>query len=489
MTTTETKTAAASAQPETKDAEFQILNPADIGISPWNRKHFDDAKQLELNESVKDRGVIQPVIVRPNPRYVAQAVFDTEVPQLVVYYVIQTNEGTFVKQVSSQDEADAFLAQYNAPKFELIAGERRWKAATWAGKLLPAMVKPAPDKQALEEQAVENGQREDPNAIDEAEKYQQLIRIYNSEGITGKPAVAMVAKHVKKSVSHVYGRLQLLTLPDAVKAATFEGKLDGSHAGLIAKIDDPKRQAEVAKEVMTKDKNTGETMSFRETEKRVEEVNKELELELERDWAKTTKEYEAKGCTVLSLKESRKVMPWSGYPHICSDEYVKPDSHFCAYPGASKPWEEWLGKDTPPGVVIYHDSGVMVAYRKTDAMAILKEKGLLEPPQSSEGDEAEAEKERLEKEERDRAEAIRKVKWGHAMAQAAATAEAGETGGLWQLILGQMVEDFEMLDNCEAVLERRQIKVPEGVETEEFMPKLIAKLSVKEARGWVGVAR
>ncbi len=172
------------------------------------RKAFGDAALGELVRSVRERGVLQPLIVRPSGR-----------------------------------EADVF---------EIVAGERRWRAAQQAGlHELPAVVRDLGDEEALAVALVENLQRDDLTPIEEAEAYARLARDF------GKSQAA-VAEMVGKSRPHVANTLRLLDLPDGVRALVSEGSLTAGHARALLGASDP---AAMAKEVVA------EGLSVRETER------------------------------------------------------------------------------------------------------------------------------------------------------------------------------------------------------------------------------
>jgi len=152
------------------------------------RKHFDDARLDELAESIRSQGIIQPLVVR------ARA----------------------------------------GGGFELIAGERRWRAAQRAGlHQVPAVVREVAESQAFEMALVENLQREDLNPIEEAEGYQRLVAEF---GYTQESLSARVGK----DRSTVANALRLLKLPPAVRAMVIDGRLNMGHArALLGLESDP----------------------------------------------------------------------------------------------------------------------------------------------------------------------------------------------------------------------------------------------------------
>ena len=168
-----------------RKAPIEFLRP-----NPRNpRKSFREDELDELAASIRERGVIQPVIVRPVPR----------VP-------------------------DAY---------EIIAGERRWRAAQRAGlHEVPIVVVDVGDREALELAIVENVQRADLNALEEANGYAQL-------GADYKYSHADIARIVGKSRSHVANTLRLIGLPEHSRALLADGKITAGHARALLALADP----------------------------------------------------------------------------------------------------------------------------------------------------------------------------------------------------------------------------------------------------------
>ena len=151
------------------------------------RKIFDQENLEELTNSIKERGVIQPIIVR-----------------------------------NSQDYSD---------KYEIITGERRWLAAQNAGlHEVPVVITEADDLKSLEFAIVENVQRHDLNSIEEANGYQKLIDQFGYDQ-------EKVAKFIGKSRSHISNCLRLLTLPKEVIALIENGNLSQGHAKVLVGLE------------------------------------------------------------------------------------------------------------------------------------------------------------------------------------------------------------------------------------------------------------
>lgn len=163
------------------------------------RETFDEEALATLTASIRELGVLQPVLVRP-----------------------------------LEDDAE---------RFELIAGERRWRAARRAGLLsIPAVVRPIEDKTALEQALVENLHRADLNPLEEAAAYQQLVEDF---GLTQD----QVATRVGRSRSAVANTLRLLQLPMPVQRLLVEGRLAAGHARALAGVDDAAVQISLATQI------------------------------------------------------------------------------------------------------------------------------------------------------------------------------------------------------------------------------------------------
>ena len=177
----------------TRSAGVQMIPVAQLVPNPDQpRRHFDEASLDELAASLNQRGLIQPIVVRPRDHG---------------YY-------------------------------EIVAGERRWRAAQRVRlHEVPVIVRKLDDAEMLELAIIENVQRQDLNAIEEAEAYQRLAREY---GHTQE----VLAKIVGKSRSHIANLLRLLDLPESVRAAVADGRLSMGHARALIGAADPVALAE-----------------------------------------------------------------------------------------------------------------------------------------------------------------------------------------------------------------------------------------------------
>ena len=189
--------------PKEKVIEKKGLNKISIGDLSRNpyqpRKFFNDTKLKELTNSIKKKGVIQPIAVRPN----------------------KSEPG----------------------KFEIIAGERRWLAAQKAGlHEIPVTVLDLTDVESLEVAIVENIQRDDLNPVEEARGYKRLFQEFNYDHES-------ISKLMSKSRSHISNTLRLLTLPEDIIAMLEEGTLSTGQARPLIGISNA---SAIAEEIVSK---------------------------------------------------------------------------------------------------------------------------------------------------------------------------------------------------------------------------------------------
>lgn len=171
------------------EGEQRLVPIAQVKGSPLNpRKDFRDEELAELSESIRTKGLVQPIIVRPNP--------------------VVNGE------------------------YEIVAGERRWRAAQKAGiHSVPVIIRELTDKEVLELAIIENVQRQDLNAIEEASGYRDLIERFEY-------SQEQLSEIIGKSRSHVANTLRLLKLPASVQALVQQGSLTAGHArALIGRED------------------------------------------------------------------------------------------------------------------------------------------------------------------------------------------------------------------------------------------------------------
>lgn len=181
------------------------------------RKTFDEKALAELADSIAQHGVIQPLLVRPMP------------------------DGSY----------------------QLVAGERRWRAARRAGlSEVPVVIREMSDSEMMELALIENLQREDLNPIEEAEGLQQLIDTY---GLTQETAAARVGR----SRPAIANALRLLSLPAPILELTREGKISAGHARALLSLGDEEKMVEIADLILKKE------ISVREVERLAKAAAKE----------------------------------------------------------------------------------------------------------------------------------------------------------------------------------------------------------------------
>lgn len=179
------------------------------------RKNFDEDALLELAESIKQFGLLQPILVQERDDY-----------------------------------------------YEIIAGERRWRAAKLAGlKEVPVIIKHLTEQEIVEISLIENIQRENLNPIEEAQAYKRLLTEFNLKQDE-------VAERVSKSRTAVTNSMRLLKLCDDVQQMVIDEMLSTGHARALLSIEDPKQQYTIAQKIFD------EKLSVRDVEKLVKNLNK-----------------------------------------------------------------------------------------------------------------------------------------------------------------------------------------------------------------------
>lgn len=196
-----------------KETNMMDINKIEPNINQ-PRKDFDEDALQELADSIKQYGLIEPIIVQKGKKNL----------------------------------------------YQIIAGERRWRAARIAGvKQVPVIVKDYSDQEVMEIALIENIQREDLNPIEEAEAYQRLIDEYHMKQDE-------VAEKVSKSRVAITNTLRLLKLDERVRRMVIEDKIKGGHARTLLSVKDGDIQYEIALQIF--DQN----LSVRETEKLVKSM-------------------------------------------------------------------------------------------------------------------------------------------------------------------------------------------------------------------------
>lgn len=382
--------------------QFMILELALIVASDTNpRTVFNLPRLEELATSIRASGVHQPVLVRPLPARRLQETFDG-------------------------------FRRGERPAYELIAGERRFRASKLAGvDTIPAMIRHLTDDQVLEIQLVENLQRDDLHPMEEAEGYEKLIQATH---VTKEE----LGEKIGKSRGYVYGRLKLLDLGQDARKAFYEGQIDSSRALVIARIPDAKLQLKALEEARAEDYQGGPRHNFKSF---VRWAQQNVMLRLDAARFKITDESlvpeagnckecskrtgaqpevyadvdsadvctdpacyhakdaaheaivlaqaRAKGQKVIGEKEAKEIWAWEHTPMKGYTRLDRPDSRL----GNSKALKTVLGKDMPLPVLMQnpHKKGELIEVLPTSQVTkLLKDSGKLTPAPRSAGTTASA---------------------------------------------------------------------------------------------------
>ena len=220
------------------------------------RTNFDEDTLKELANSIQEKGVIQPITVR----------------------------------------------KIKAEKYQIVTGERRWRASKLVGlKKIPAVIRDFNDQEMLEVALIENIQREDLNPIEEAAAYKEMI---DNFGITQ----AELAKQVGKSRSNVSNMIRLLKLAEKVKNHLQNGAITIGHARALLSLEEEEKQVAACENIIIQD------LTVRETEKYVDKLKNPFEnknkknkkQELEPIWQEAAVELEKKLKTKVNIKKRKK---------------------------------------------------------------------------------------------------------------------------------------------------------------------------------------
>ena len=241
---------------EVKTAGSSSINEIElskISVNPNQpRREFDPVALQELADSIAEIGIIQPITLR----------------------------------------------QLSEDSYQIIAGERRYRASIQAGlKSIPAYIRTADDENVMEMALIENIQREDLNPVEEAKAYQNLIKEYNLKQ-------EEVAERVSKSRSAITNSLRLLKLSDDVLTLLMEEEISSGHARALLGLEDSEKQLEIAEKIAK------DHLSVREVEKLVKNINqpakKTKKKELSNDFLYHDMEEKVKLKTGTKVRINRK---------------------------------------------------------------------------------------------------------------------------------------------------------------------------------------
>lgn len=224
---------------ETANNEEIVEIPlSELRSNPYQpRKNFDDNALQELANSIKEHGVFQPII-----------------------------------------------AKKSIKGYEIIAGERRVKASILAGKTtIPAIIRDFSDQDMMEIALLENLQRENLNALEEAMAYKKLL---DELHLTQES----LAERLGKSRSHITNMLGLLTLPEEVKDMIMDGKISMSHARVLSKIDNSEKIKELADKIIVDGLSVREIEDLSHTDTTIEKKNTQVRHDTNRNEYKVIEE-------------------------------------------------------------------------------------------------------------------------------------------------------------------------------------------------------
>lgn len=456
-------------------AEFlRELGLFEIDVSPTNpRKRFDEVKLGELAESIRGKGLIQPVTVRPRGK-----------------------------------------------RFELVVGERRFRASALAGRVtILARVRDLTDREVCEVQLEENGQRDDVHPLEEADAYEHL----RAQGA----GLEELAARTGKSVSYVRHRLQYCALGAEAREAFLAGHLTPATALLVARIPVASLQVEAVKELTTPDWQ-GTVMSPRRAGEHIRgrymlalakapfdrgdaqlvpdagacttcpkrtgaqpELFADVESpdtctdptcfaeKREATWKATAAAARAKGREVLSEAEAKKVFPYGGSVDSRS-KYIDIADRAYELGDGKKSFKGLLGKAHLPPVTIARDNhgDVHELVTRDDLKKALKAAGVEKEPRDlgQSGDEQKKARERL---------ALQRATLDRALGQIATAVEGGADAlTLWRFIAACIVERG-WTDDCGVVAKRRGIEAGGRSGAGDALAEMIGEMAESELRGLV----
>ena len=238
---------------DTSKEEIVEIPLNELRSNPYQpRKVFDEDALKELSASIKEHGVFQPII-----------------------------------------------AKKSIKGYEIIAGERRVKASIMAGlEKIPAIIRDFSDQDMMEIALLENLQRENLNALEEAMAYKKLL---DELSLTQEE----LAKRLGKSRSHITNMIGLLTLPNEVKDEISSNKLSMGHARVLSKIEDPEKVKELAREVISKDLSVRELEDLARNTEFTRKNTQKRKTESTREYKAVEDELREKFGTKIKIKNNK----------------------------------------------------------------------------------------------------------------------------------------------------------------------------------------
>ncbi len=509
--------------------EFLLIDLKKIRFSSTNpRKNFDPAKMAELVESVRLHGVLQPILVRRPYKLEIQEPAEGS----NVWYVGCLNLiGKFNQLHTCYSREEAERKLISEERFELVAGERRYRAAKEAGlSQIPATVRTLTDKEVLEIQFIENLLRDDLHPLEEAEGYQRLIK---EHGYT----VADLAIKVGKSEAYVRARMKLAALPKIARKALIEERITPTIALLIARIPNPQLSEKAANDILsprgarwrrsdeitytdvkehieknymlrldqapfktadpdllpeagpcnTCPKRTGNQGALFSDIKSADICTDRACYEAKADlsWKQTAQEAKEKGLKVIDGAGAKKLFPWSHIDHL---EYGSPYillNESCDIDPKRRTWQKLLGNHAPAPILARnpHNGKVYRLLSKDAANKALKEAGHDFKINRSGFVKSEAD---LAKEKAEREKALIQSATVHAaVALIVAKIEAADPNDLpfWKLLAKAMIA-YTWHDTVKSVVHRRGL-AKKKERPEDLLLKQVEGLSIPQIKALI----
>lgn len=417
------------APPAPANGAMQMLSPHKLYPSATNREVIKDEEYQQLVESIREHGILQPLVARPIEEgrcwLEPQAAGDVAVmmreraggpPKDVQHYevgkfdginwevraIVNQGAGEFTVSLSKHANAEAAArqrcqalkealeqsrpveldsyapadAEAHRPEWEIVIGEHRWTAALELGlATIPVVVREMDDREAILAQLVENLRRKGLRPLDEARGYQRMREMGMSVEEIGRE---LGTKDRELGKSTIYNRLRLLELPDDVKAAVETGQLPASHAELLTHLDDARAQSRLTQQMLAPrtGPDDGTPLPFRDAKTMVKDV--EQKLAAEKKWEEETVQYRADGLKVLSLSASTRVFQ---YGNLKAD-YVGANDK-CDQDKDGRTWKALMTKMGEDGqAMVAHNSygmsnKVRIVFARKTAEKVLRDGGLI----------------------------------------------------------------------------------------------------------------
>lgn len=404
----------------TDNGEMRRVPRTSVVVVKNVRREFDIE---ELLASVREQGIVQPLIVRPRLKHsllppdlvdkswrIVKTLPDGKNETVREFPCVREAHGQPMINENAKDEAETFFASLPQGEFELITGERRFRCAQKLNmREVPVIVRALDDKQAREIQLIENMQREGLSAIDEAQGFQDAIDS-KDYGDTWSASVQALADKLSKSKSHISNRLTLLKLGESVRSAVAGGKLDTTIALLIASIPDEAKQAEAAAHIQKPNSWDTEPMTFQEAKQYIERKYRQSLNNVAFDVEDAELYPEAGACTKCKLRIAPNVCTNTGCLAIKQQRHSQalaakfeakgrtvinePEKHFyehsdslrhgtpffsasdtCYEDPKRRSYKELLGKTIPPAIAISPNGRNVEVYTNKGLSEALKSAG------------------------------------------------------------------------------------------------------------------